>query len=474
MPEKQKIAAKRKRDVPKKEDDLSKKLTGKLHHSLKDVRKAAKKAKAFEIQKLVKRLKGLRAKTPQSEEISSLESELEILKRTDHEPFAHTALKSKVKKDKLLSGNEHMKVAVAAELSTNLVQPAEPGSHLAKVQRRLLSSKNLASEVSIVIELLRLTIQPPPKNVDQDSDNDNDEESAEGDIEPPTKKKKVVEDSNTTVEHDSDEDEDEEGEEDGRVVLSEGDSDIDDGGWESGSINDGDAFGGKDEGGSEDEEGVASGDEDEDDNESGNDDERKASVQSKPTKARQATESLNQSKSKKSADSTFLPSLSVGFIRGDSDASDWSDSEAKVADSVRKNRRGQRARRAIWEKKYGKNANHVKKQREISGRDERAHVKRGPDRGHADARRSRNQPRQAANTAPATSRSSSQFNRMPSGTCCMIRPSLPACTDVIVTAVAHEHKKEDKPLHPSWEAKRKLKEMQNPGIVPAQGKKIVF
>lgn len=44
--------------------------------------------------------------------------------------------------------------------------------------------------------------------------------------------------------------------------------------------------------------------------------------------------------------STFLPSLSVGFVRG-SDESDWSDSEAKIADSdKKKNRRGQRARRA--------------------------------------------------------------------------------------------------------------------------------
>ena len=32
----------------------------------------------------------------------------------------------------------------------------------------------------------------------------------------------------------------------------------------------------------------------------------------------------------------------------------------------------------------------------------------------------------------------------------------------------------DKPLHPSWEAKKRLKEKLNPGIKPAQGKKITF
>jgi len=44
-------------------------------------------------------------------------------------------------------------------------------------------------------------------------------------------------------------------------------------------------------------------------------------------------------------ESAFLPTLSNGFIPGGSDT-DWSDCEAGVADGVRKNRRGQRARRA--------------------------------------------------------------------------------------------------------------------------------
>ena len=44
-------------------------------------------------------------------------------------------------------------------------------------------------------------------------------------------------------------------------------------------------------------------------------------------------------------ESAFLPTLSNGFIPGGSDT-DWSDREARVADGVRKNRRGQRARRA--------------------------------------------------------------------------------------------------------------------------------
>lgn len=32
----------------------------------------------------------------------------------------------------------------------------------------------------------------------------------------------------------------------------------------------------------------------------------------------------------------------------------------------------------------------------------------------------------------------------------------------------------DRPMHPSWEAKRKLKEKESARILPSQGKKIVF
>lgn len=34
--------------------------------------------------------------------------------------------------------------------------------------------------------------------------------------------------------------------------------------------------------------------------------------------------------------------------------------------------------------------------------------------------------------------------------------------------------REEKPLHPSWEAKRRLKEKQSPAILPAQGTRIKF
>ncbi len=162
---------------------------------------------------------------------------------------------------------------------------------------------------------------------------------------------------------------------------------------------------------------------------------------------------------------TFLPSLSLGGYWSGSDSDlpsdDDDDSAAKI--EVRKNRMGQQARRALWEKKFGKNANHVKKQAQdrdhgwdarkgAQGVDETG--KRGRGRGGfargVDARR-------------GGSRGGGRFAK-----------STGANSDPVV---AREAKPKPKPaaegsLHPSWEAARKAKEQKK--TVPFQGKKVVF
>ncbi|OAR02022.1 hypothetical protein LLEC1_01618 [Akanthomyces lecanii] len=71
-------------------------------------------------------------------------------------------------------------------------------------------------------------------------------------------------------------------------------------------------------------------------------------------------------------DSTFLPSLMGGYVSGSESASD-------VDVAPPKKRRGQRARRAIWEQKYGSNAKHVKDAARTRGRgrDDGWDMKRG-------------------------------------------------------------------------------------------------
>lgn len=153
---------------------------------------------------------------------------------------------------------------------------------------------------------------------------------------------------------------------------------------------------------------------------------------------------------------TFLPSLSLGgYWSGSESAEDLSDTEQQP----RKNRRGQQARRALWEKKFGKNANHLKMQPQNrdegwdprrGARDSDDRGKRGRGRGRGGLRtsrgdvgekgRGRGPVRSGANSDPVTT-----------------RKTKPAT---------------DGPLHPSWEAAKKAKEQKKPAAF--QGKKVVF
>ncbi|PWY83712.1 Bud-site selection protein [Aspergillus sclerotioniger CBS 115572] len=138
---------------------------------------------------------------------------------------------------------------------------------------------------------------------------------------------------------------------------------------------------------------------------------------------------------------TFLPSLSMGGY--------WSGSESEAEDIAaneppkRKNRMGQQARRALWEKKYGSGANHVKRDMGKRGRDNGWDARRGATGGGDRWGRGGNQgwgrPQQQ-NGRP---------QRAP--------PAKP---------------QDNKPLHPSWEAAKKAKEQKN--TASFQGKKVVF
>lgn len=141
--------------------------------------------------------------------------------------------------------------------------------------------------------------------------------------------------------------------------------------------------------------------------------------------------------------SAFFPSLMAGYISGsESEASD-----IDVAPSTHKNRRGQRARQAIWEKKFKEQAKHLKKQQEK--RDSGWDAKRGAVGGDY------NKPWKRGIRNPLAS----DANAVDLGPAPRKEPV---------------KKRDDTgPLHPSWEAKRKAKEAQS-ASVPFQGKKITF
>ncbi|GAA93887.1 uncharacterized protein L969DRAFT_84666 [Mixia osmundae IAM 14324] len=75
--------------------------------------------------------------------------------------------------------------------------------------------------------------------------------------------------------------------------------------------------------------------------------------------------SAKPGKAKQIRSSAFLPSLSAGFTAGDGDSPGSFDDNGDRREEVpRRNRRGQQARRAIWEAKFGENAKHIQAQRE--------------------------------------------------------------------------------------------------------------
>ncbi|PIL22546.1 hypothetical protein GSI_15235 [Ganoderma sinense ZZ0214-1] len=461
-------------------------IAKKLHHGVHEVRKAAKKAETFELRKLVKRLKAARNNSAQGnakgDDPAEMERQLEVLKHANHEQFGNTALRTKVLKDGMLSKNEDVKAAVEDKLPENsLVDSQEPGSSAAKVHARLLSSKIMADAVHAVVDTLKEVLNPALArvkvgNAEEESEEESEEEEVDEDEDdsPTVHSRKG---KNTKPVHPNN---DESGTEEAEVDDAGWESGTVDGGeagegagWESGSIDDGDHIA---VGNSPDESDEDSDDDSDEDSSSSAADESGLDYGPPPKKAK--------SSAKPVADgvSTFLPSLSVGYTRGDSDASDISDGEGAAADAPRKNRRGQRARRAIWEKKYGRNANHVKTQQQQNPR-QHQHQKPGRPHGARDERGGAGSGKFPASTArpgraTLTGLSGARPTRepLPKGAPGNWRPGVErdgrrSGGGYIGSGTQGER---EKPLHPSWEAKKKLKEKQNPGIVAAQGKKITF
>jgi len=223
------------------------------------------------------------------------------------------------------------------ELEDKFLTAVDTGTIQARIQSRLLSSKILSAQITTILDSLKVLLNPALKQPR--------EKTAESPqiatifdhsapmSERPTKVRKGSASIDTQANNisqnrtpfvDLDSERQTDGGWESGIVNEEGDPDTDDG-WESGSIA-GSGFEAK-----ESEEGESDSDNDE----------------LKVTKAGHAQKPTPKGTKGPSStlQSTFLPSLSVGFVRG-SDDSEFSDAEGKAADMPKKNRRGQRARQA--------------------------------------------------------------------------------------------------------------------------------
>ncbi|KAI6262553.1 hypothetical protein MCOR27_009569 [Pyricularia oryzae] len=141
-------------------------------------------------------------------------------------------------------------------------------------------------------------------------------------------------------------------------------------------------------------------------------------------------------------ESVALPTLMGGYISGSEEASD-----VDVAPAPRKNRRGQKARQALAEKKYGDKAKHLGKQKEAGWDSKRGAVDAGD--GKPWKRGVRN-PLQQKKDGEGSRGPKQEETKKPE----------------------KKTRDDDGPLHPSWLAKKKAKQAQENASF--QGKKITF
>ncbi|KAK6210984.1 NADH-ubiquinone oxidoreductase 30.4 kDa subunit [Colletotrichum tabaci] len=201
----------------------------------------------------------------------------------------------------------------------------------------------------------------------------------------------------------------------------------------------------------------------EDDSDSGMDSDRQRRINAANVSLSPSPEPASRKEKKKArakkptgrpGETTFLPSLMGGYISN-------SESEASDLDlAPPKKRLGQKQRQAIWEKKYGAQANHVKKQTDsqrTGARDSGWDMKKGAVGGEEDGPR---KPWKKGVSNPLGARQGSRREEGQSTAAPEMKPRPPP-------------KKDDEGvLHPSWQARKKAKEAQTTAAF--QGTKITF
>ncbi|KAG8998700.1 hypothetical protein FRB93_013479 [Tulasnella sp. JGI-2019a] len=175
-----------------------------------------------------------------------------------------------------------------------------------------------------------------------------------------------------------------------------------------------------------------------------------------------ARPTTSKGKPNKSGESIFLPSLSVGFMPGEYDPYDDyenADIDGPSGSAIgRRNRRGQKARRAIWEKKYGSKAKHKQKEHEQWEQEAKRRAELKATRLAERQQGRQKKPELLASHSMSSTNPKSVSDHKSSR---VGRAQMPVVSS--------------KRIHPAWEAKMKMMQKQT-AIITAhpQGKKIIF
>jgi len=164
--------------------------------------------------------------------------------------------------------------------------------------------------------------------------------------------------------------------------------------------------------------------------------------------------------------SAFVPSLSVGYIAG-SGSEPESDIEEELA-PVRKNRRGQRARQQIAEKKFGAKAKHLENPK--NDRNQGWDAKRGATDGARGKRGADSGRGGRGGFGPGRGGSGGHGGRGGGSDAAFGRST---GGDAPAPPPKKKHNDDEGPLHPSWAAAKLAKEKKSVPVAFA-GKKISF
>lgn len=458
-------------------------ISTRVPQALKSLHPILKKAKTMETQRLIKKVKFLRTKEPDSSELKDLETQLEYLKKMDLHLVLSPLLSLKMKKHNLVKSEGIVipsdflptPVALPSSSTGSNGNPDEREAIRSKVENRICSSKGTAEAITKIVAWL---VGEPGARL-SGLQKGNAAAAKQGPSAPAEKGKGKEDGQNMKAQARN-------AVSDllnaGKSKAKEGvTSEPMDGGWESESVG-GDSDSDSDSDASDDS-GVID-DADFDDVPSASSNSNRPTKLAKQSKAELASESRAAAKSSKEPikSSMFLPSLAVGYTAGDfSDDDDFDPDEDERKDrktDKRKNRRGQQERRAIWEKKYGKGANHLKeenKKQELAGKFLAAQsgVEYTPGQSGANTggktyggarggygfdKRNKKEGAKVVEDAGWGGRpvhASAGGNSTGDRGKPYDRPSAASSA-----ATAKSAADKDKPVHPSWEAARKRKEMQ--------------
>ncbi|KAF9436127.1 hypothetical protein BGZ76_004749 [Entomortierella beljakovae] len=417
------------------------KISQKIYQAKKEIRKTFVKAKGLETQRLIKRLKEARKSIEKSnetestekteeetkpkkkheftpEDVAKFENELELVKKIDMDSVSEHAFNSKLAKHPILGSHAIMEPYVKPP-NKKSGESTEKDSLIQAIESRLTNTKVVKDQLTKLLDEMEHIINGK-KADSQDSKN---KRKTRADNEEPESKKLKTRDTKRAKMEDNEEsdigdDEDEESDSNEDVDMSEVSGDEHDDGYDSDGLP------------------------------ITNNNKRATAVSS------MFIGSLNEENSKKDRKNKDK--------KGKKDKNDWVDDKFdEIYGKIKKNRPGQRARRAKAELKFGKEANHVKKAEEEA-------------RLRAEKKAARKAKMEKYNASAANSQKMPNRRIVGAGDGSASIPQSASSKPSKVNDSATGPNLNDPTLHPSWIAKQTEKAAMAAALSGSKSNKIVF